>query len=499
MEGFETIKNHSKKLMRELNIMAQFGGEPTEFDSLIDILKCFKIPLKTLRNLKLKFDKNYEELQKLANKRRMEYLMYLYENSDLKVNGRCFYYKFFRVQFANQLNDIILFILETCNFVLSRGTYLLPKISFLYYNYPIIKKLVNNEELNEVLTSNRMKMIKNIWGGPDIVIKPRRIYPQISDQSYELKQIIDIQLVEWSITKEYIGISVVSTLDRGLLTIPDSRIQLSQELQPFDLTLCALKPSYISDKLQILKPLKRLNINEALDYVKKGIPIISQHRPFNILKNIIEAKINPENIDNELKKYLGYQFIWGFNDVVNSIEIEKLKLIETNKSRLFYELKKDPNNLDMNLLKSIINIDVFLDILKDFNIDQTIINIISECETHIQLVSRLWEELEKILKIKIAKHQTSQINVRALFDSQLNYLIPEIIQTRINELKSVKIIKHTKNKFDISKFRKTYYGSKILNTMFVRTRKYVNTEELNRFTLLLKELNIFPEIVNLKK
>jgi hypothetical protein len=483
-------KEFRKNQIRELKIMSRLGAEKMEVKSVIDILKAFKIQTNTLRQLKIEFDKNYSELMKLAYTRKMEYLIFLYDNLEQKPVGSCFYRRFFRGTFNIELNDIMLFILETCNFVLSKGKYILPKFEYLYKNYPVIKKIFNRN-LDPIINSSRRSFeIEKLWGSTDVRIEPREIIPKISDLSNKLDSIENLQLVEWSIAKEPVGTSIIYVRDRGINTIPDPKIQISQELQPFDLTLCLKNPSFVSEDLQVLVPIRKIGMQEAVDCTKKGIHIISNHRPLDVLKKVIDNDIELENLDKELKRYENYKFIWGYEEILKAIADIKSNIIKQKKLDRFQELIKTPENLDKKTLEKYVDLSEFQQIVSDIDLYSETKEVIKTCESLTQIKNKIGDFLEKTIKSRIKEKNTEKININALNKSRLNYLIPEIVQIRLDELRDIKIVKKAKGKYDISAIRGKYYCDKILDSLFTRRRKYANDDEIKKIRLVLDNLGV---------
>ncbi|MFX1305073.1 MAG: hypothetical protein ACFE9X_17085, partial [Promethearchaeota archaeon] len=177
------------------------------------------------------------------------------------------------------------YIIEKCGFERHHLEY--TEINNFIENYPVFKEIfgANNPVGYEV---------KNFWGN----FEPKIINIVQDDPIIELDYEINLQelekfvLIEWDLAQKPILGSYICQFSDGYL-IPDKTHPLTHYIRPFDLLLCEKKPIALkSNNIKIMKPLRRISINTAIELVWSGIEYIASHLPLKIVDDLKNYRID---------------------------------------------------------------------------------------------------------------------------------------------------------------------------------------------------------------
>lgn len=186
--------------------------------------------------------------------------------------------------FKNESN-LHYYILEKCGFERHHLEY--TEIINFIENYPVFAEILGG--------NNPVKYeVKDFWGvfEPEIMNTVQNKTIDKLDYKVNFHDLDNYVLIEWDLAQRPILGSYICQFNDGFL-IPDKTHSLTHFIQPFDLLLCEKKPITIkSDNIKIMKPLRRININSAIELVWSGIEYISSYLPLEIIDDLKEYRID---------------------------------------------------------------------------------------------------------------------------------------------------------------------------------------------------------------
>ncbi len=222
---------------------------------------------------------------------------------------------------------------------------------------------------------------------------------------------------------------------------------------------------------------------------------IEGYYPLSLIKSLINKEINPFKANRMIVNNPKRQFIPNYSKFIKEFQKFLFNYINREKEHVFEELKNDimnkadqiiillnlSNKLEgMNLpyseiIKEIIN--------KDLKISQFKEVIIQEIHHYIQKILQNPEIGE-----------TKVFNLKQMKNTPFIKYSDKILELRKQEfLKSP--VHQSGNFYDISKIKKTYYGSKILRILKLDDESFLPLKDFKKFEELAKKLNLSIRLI----
>ncbi len=363
-------------------------------------------------------------------------------------------------------------------------------------NYPVFKTIFNS---NNPLPHK----IKAFWGEEEPKIKNIVFESHNDELNFQLnvKNLDDLILVEWDLAKIPLLGSYICQFHEGFI-IPDDTHPLTNQIKPFDLTLCFKKPVAIKGNgIKILRPSIRVNLPTALNLVWDGMEFITSQFPFQIIQDMKNFKIDEMDAIEQLQHFF-QESILPKKEEVRKIIIEFVRTrIKKELNELYQKLitKKGNKNKILMMLGFEHYASIFKKkhVLNNFKKKSLIRNNLEELRLDFKnfIVKKLIEFVKK--------GDFHAINIKNLkrFYSFRKFTIKIINELKI-DLENKKIIKLKNNKYDITQLNHNYYGNiiieKSLNTK-ISTNKdgegqkiVVTQEDLNNILENFSFLKLKP-------
>ena len=387
-------------------------------------------------------------------------------------------------------SNLYYYILEKCGFERHHLEY--TEIINFIENYPVFAEIFGG--------NNPIKYeVKDFWGDFEPKIMNTVQNKSIDELDYKLNfhDLDNYILIEWDLAQKPILGSYICQFNDGFL-IPDKSHSLTHYIQPFDLLLCEKKPITIkSDNVKIMKPLRRININSAVDLVWSGIEYIASYLPLKIIGDLKEYRI--DELDAIEKIYDVYN-----NSFLPEKESSKKSFFDFIQNKIGKELNStylriiNKPNYKEKVLK-MISFDQYSQIftkrtiMQNFRIDD--LKRTSLQELKLDLKKYISKKIAELIK----KQEFNSIDLKIIkkFPKFRKWTLKLIYELK-NQLINCKIYQTGEKSYNIQSLFENYYGEIIvrsalnLNSENKRLNTVISDDELSKIFENFKFLKLHP-------
>jgi hypothetical protein len=360
--------------------------------------------------------------------------------------------------------------------------------SFFVENYPIFKEIFD--------ANNPLKhQIRNFWGTDDPKIKNIVQSNRIVELNYQInmKELKKYVLVEWDLAQRPILGSYICQFSDGFM-IPDKNHPLTNEIKPFDLILCYKKPIEIkAGNVKILRPVRRINFNSAIELVWRGLEHASSYIPFEIINNLRNYKIDELDAYDHIEERFHSSFLPDKDEVKKVFFkfIQRKILKELNQIYLSVLEKPDHKKKVLRMIGFNRYSKIFFkhDKLNKFKRDSL------KRESLQILKIDLKNEIGKVLTRLIKNEFYNDINLNELKKYPIfRKWTLKIIMELKKRLECSRIYKEVDNRYDVHEFADNYYGKIILEDLAENGAEIDYDSEQNK--VLIEESSLKQLIEN---
>lgn len=382
------------------------------------------------------------------------------------------------------------FVLDACGL---EGKHNYIFASDFVQHYPVLAALSNGDIafLRDTWDTGAQQVKREVierWGSLHPRVAPALPRENAVTDEQRAPTYPDQIVVEWTAGASLMRGSYLKAVHEGVIYVPLPTARLSAELEPFDLTLCSREPVEVRGHVRLLVPRRRITLAEALHAIERGTPVISRYRPLQVLDRALhDEEISLSEIDCGIQACEEFAFIEDLSPLKIALRRARDAVVRRQREKKFAYLKTAEDPPSDEELRELLLTDG-LDIAANFAPAVITTMLVREAfntsgtmdEALNFLINRVAEPLLSVIAIE---SPLRPFPVEAIAQTRLRFLVPAIIQKRLDALRHIVPI-CKKDKYDAQALKRTVYGQAILKQLQLDKRRYLTAEEWTKVETL---------------
>ena len=471
---------------------------------VIDKLKLLKKQFDVIEIDKEEYEEEYKaykreikELEKKVYLKKFAFLKYLIEKYNIVQSRGEFRKKrntyVVRHQPDNLKNPVYKYIIRRIGFFGTEDTII--KSSEVGINYFIMRELFSD---NLSTIPDILYYRTQFWGeDKDYEINPidgLSLLRKNITYSYEIEKdysdVEDIMIIEWDLASKPRQASLVSAYG-SQITIPDYNNPLFHDLKPFDLTYCKKIPVKIEGNiLKTINVISKCSFGDAIVSVSKGMSFIDGFYPLSLVNDVLKKRISPFKANELVVNNPNKKFVPNYRIFIKEFRKYLFEFIKKERDYIFRELRENPEDKEdqiiilLNLTNELARLDLpYIDIIlpllkKEISLKEFKEKFLKEIDLYIQNL---------LSETKIGS--TRVFDLKKMRNTPFYKYANRIIEIRKREAEA-QVIKKTNEHYDLSQFKKTYYGRKFLTILGSLDNPLLKKEKFKKILEFSSKLNL---------
>jgi hypothetical protein len=382
------------------------------------------------------------------------------------------------------------FVLDACGLE-GKHDYILPQ-DFVRH-YPVLSALAEGEVafFHHAWDAPAQQLKRDVterWGSLNPRIAPALPREDAAVGEQRLPAYPDQMVVEWTMSASLIRGSYLKAVHEGATYVPLPTARLSSELEPFDLTLCPREPVEVRGKVRLLHPRRCITLNEAIHAIERGTPIISRYRPLHVLFRALHDEDTAlSEIDQAIQTCESNDFIENLSPLQTALRRARAAVVRRQREKKFAYLKTaedPPSDEELRALLLVDGIEIVADFAPALMTAMLLREAFDAATTLEDALNYLSQRVaEPLLTVVAIESALRPFPVDAIAQTRLRFLVPDIIQKRLDALRQVEPV-WKKNKCDAQALKRTVYGQAILKQLKLDRRRYLTPQEWGKVATL---------------